>query len=130
MILVFDTSILIDIENRNKDVILKIKEMSKLYTTPAMITFINYFEVFHGITNKSPSKKEKAEAFLEIFNMMQPTKQTARILSKLKEKYDKIGKPISLTDFIIAAQVIENDALLLTRDRDFEKIEEMNKVII
>jgi len=56
--------------------------------------------------------------------------KTSDILSDLKLKYEKKGLSFSLSDLLIAAQVIENDLILVTRDRDFEGIRELKKIIL
>ena len=128
--LILDTSVLIDLENKKTETLSKLKNLSKLYPSPPRITFMNYFEFLHGIMQKNVAKKETAVAFIELFEMLQPTKKTAKILSDLKEKYDKKGKPLPLADFLIASQAIENSGFLVTKDKDFESIEEVNRIFI
>lgn len=77
--------------------------------------------------NKSKNYDEKA-SFLNKFNMLRTTKRTAEILSDLKIKYDLHGKTFSLADLYIASQVIENNLVLITLDKDFSSIEELNKI--
>lgn len=125
MNLIFDTSIIIDIERGNKDTIDKIRELKDLYPAPAKITFISYFEFVHGIRNKMPKNKQKAIAFIEEFSVIQTTKATANNLSLLKNKYE-----LPLADLLIASQVIETNNILVTKDNDFKNIEEMNKILI
>ena len=48
----------------------------------------------------------------------------------MKYKYDKKGETLPLADFLIASQVIENNMLLVTADKDFDKIEELRKIVI
>ena len=52
MNLIFDTSIIIDIERGNKETINSIKELKDLYPAPAKITFITYFEFLYGLRGK------------------------------------------------------------------------------
>lgn len=130
MNLIFDTSILIELERKNKNVIDKIKEYIELYPAPAKITFITYFEFYYGIQNKNIKNKEKAMAFVNRFNMLRTTKKTAEILSGLKQNQENNGEMLPLADLLIASQVIENDGLLLTLDHDFSKIKELNKIIL
>ena len=125
MNLIFDTSIIIDIERGNKDTIDKIRELKDLYPAPAKIMFISYFEFVHGIRNKMPKNKQKAIAFIEEFSVIQTTKATANNLSLLKNKYE-----LPLADLLIASQVIETNNILVTKDNDFKNIEEMNKILI
>jgi len=130
MTLVLDTSILIDIERRKEVTLEKLRQIILIHQQPAKITFVNQFEFLLGIKEREPKNKEKAIAFLNQFLGINTTKLTAGILSDLKYKYDKIGKNLSLTDLLIASLVIENNMVLLTKDKDFEKIEELKKIII
>ena len=125
MYLIFDTSILIDLERENKRTIHLISEIKKSYLIPPKITFITYCEFLHGIRKRSPENKAQAEAFLGLFEMLVLTKKTATCLSQLKSKYG-----LDLADLLIASQVFESNAILVTKDKDFEKITEIEKIFI
>ncbi|MEK6898818.1 MAG: type II toxin-antitoxin system VapC family toxin [Nanoarchaeota archaeon] len=125
MYLVLDTSILIDIERAYIGTIEKIRELKKTYPAPAKISFISYFEFIVGLKEKSEKNKEKSSAFIEKFDMMQTNKSTANYLAHLKNAYE-----LPLADLFIAAQTIENNAILVTKDKDFEQITELNKIIL
>lgn len=130
MTLALDTSALIEIEKGNKYAVDKIEELSKLHPLPAKLPFITYFEFIYGISEKSPKNKEKLIAFIEKFLVIQTTNSTAQILSQLKHRYDSKGIAISLSDLFIAAQAIENNLTLVTKDRHFECIEELQKIML
>lgn len=130
MTLVFDTSVLVDIEKNNKEIINKIEKLSETYKIPAQIPFITYYEFLRGLKIRKPEKYQELLGFLNEFNMLKITKKTANILSDLKIKYDSLGMPLSLADLLIASQVIENNLILVTKDRDFEKINEIKKIIL
>ena len=125
MNLIFDTSILIDIERKNKETISKIEELKDMYPTQAKIGFISYFEFLLGLKDKSINNKEKSKEFIEKFNVLQTTKNTADNLVILKQKYE-----LPLADLLIASQTLENNGILITKDKDFEQIKEMNKIIL
>ncbi len=130
MNLIFDTAILINIQNREPNTLEKLKELSKIYQGTGQITFMVYFEFLFGLREKSLENKEKALAFINNFECLQTTKVTANILSDLRHKYDKIGKSLPLADLLIASQVIENNGTLITSDKDFDRIEELNKIFV
>lgn len=130
MTLVFDTSILIRLEKNDKIVTNRISEIVKVDSAPAVITFMSYFEFYHVLRAKSPKNKEHALLFLDKFHCMHTTKETARILSALKETYDKAGKSFSLADYLIASQAIENNLTLVTTDKQFNEIKELKKIIL
>ncbi|MBI2671469.1 type II toxin-antitoxin system VapC family toxin [Candidatus Woesearchaeota archaeon] len=130
MTLVLDTSILIDLERKNSETINKLKNFIEIHQSPAKITFINEFEFLFGVKEKNIKNKEKSISFLYNFDILPTTGKTATILSNLKYKYDKNGIAISLADLLIASMVIENNFVFLTKDKDFEKITELNKIIL
>ncbi len=124
MTLVFDTSIIIELERGNKEVIEKLEELKRVHPAPPKISFMSYFEFLYGLRKKSPKNKIKSEELLQLFETIQTTNSTASFLLTLKDKYE-----LSLTDLFIASQVMENDYVLITKDRNFERIEEIKKVI-
>lgn len=130
MTLAIDTSVIIDIENRKSVTIEKLRELSEAHPAPASVAFISYYEFIFGLHVKSPKNKEKSIAFIEMFHFLEPTKKTADILSDLRHKYEKQGKKFSLSDLLIAAQVMENSMTLVTSDKKFREIEEIRKIII
>ena len=130
MILVLDTSILIDMHRRNRKTLDALKKISAQYPYPAKITVFNSFEFIVGMLDLSVKKHQKALALMANFKILNTTDRSADIFAKLKKKYDKKGEKISLIDLLIAGIVIENNLTLVTKDRDFERIEELKKIII
>ncbi len=130
MTLVLDTSILIALERKDKETLSKLEAITEKYKSPPSITFINLFEILLGIKLRQPRRYKEAIEFLERFDVLNTTDETAKILAEIKIKYDKKGVILPLADLIIASLVIENKMILLTKDKDFEKIEELKKEII
>src|SRR3989344_4254560 len=125
MTLIFDTSILVDLDRGRINTIKKIEDLRKMYPLPATIGFIAYFEFLLGLKDKSIKNKEKSKEFIEKFNVLQTTKNTADKLVELKRKYE-----LPLADLLIASQVLENNGILITKDNDFKAINEIEKIII
>lgn len=130
MSLAIDTSILIPLEKGDKTITQRMVDLRKTYPSPPSITFINYFEFLCGIQERNPKNKSEALSFIELFSLLNTTKNTAIILSGLKAKYDKIGKSFSLSDLLIASQAIENNMTLVTKDKQFEEITELQKIML
>ncbi len=128
--LVFDTSVIIAIEKNNKETAKEISKLSKIYTGQPQITFVTYHEFLFGVKNRSPKNQSKALDFLNNFNCLSASKETAQIMTDLRQKYNKKGVEINLADLIIASQVKENKMTLVSRDKIFEKIDEIDKIII
>ena len=125
MNLIFDTSILIDLEKGKAESIAKIKELCILYPSTAYLSFVAYTEFLYGLRKKSLKNKEKARAFLEKFNVLHTTNKTAGIIVDLQIKHE-----LPLADLFIAAQAIEHDCILVTKDKDFQMIKELNKIFV
>ena len=125
MNLAFDTSVLIDLEKGKAETINAVNELRMLYSSPVFISFATCVEFLYGIKERSVKNKDKARAFLEKFVVLHTTNRTADIIVDLQAKYE-----FPLADLFIAAQAIENNFLLVTKDRDFETIKEVQKIII
>ena len=130
MSLAFDTSILIQLERKNPEIIREMEKIISSYPTPPQLPFISYYEFIMGLKIKMPKDYEKKFAFVNKFNILKTSKKTAEILAELRIKYEKTGISFPLADLFIAAQSLENHLILVTRDRDFEKIEELKKIIL
>lgn len=129
MIITLDTSILIDLEQAIPETIEKLKRLSAIHHAPAHLTFISYFEFYFGIMGRSPKNLQKAYEFLQKFPVLQPTKRTAELLAKLRRDHEKKGHTLPLADLLIATQVQEHNLLLVTKDSDFQRFDEIQKVI-
>ena len=68
--------------------------------------------------------------FINKFNCLKASGITAQILAELKNKYEKKGIMLGLADLIIASHAKEYNMVLVTQDRDFEKIDEISKIIL
>lgn len=130
MAIILDTSILIDIQRKEKITLRRLEEIYESHLELPKVTFISYFEFYEGLIEKDIRKRDMLIAFINKFVCLSASHSTARILANLRHKYEKKGIVIGLADLIIAAQVIENNGVLITKDGVFEKIEEMNKIIL
>src|SRR3989344_897568 len=130
MTLAFDTSVIIDIQKKNEKTIKKIEELSLRHQEPTPMLFMVYTEFKRGLYKRSKKLQEEIEIWFEELPFLAPTKRTAEIIVGLREKYDKKGEPIPLADLIIASQIKEKELILVTKDKIFNKIEEIQKIII
>ncbi|MSR86480.1 type II toxin-antitoxin system VapC family toxin [Candidatus Woesearchaeota archaeon] len=130
MILALDSSILIDLEQNNKETVHRLQQIVEKHQSPACIPFIVYFELYYGTIDRIDKNKEKALHFLQKFPLLQPTQKTAKILAEMKKKYETEGTPFSLADIFIASQVKEHGLLLITKDKAFLKIKDIEKIIL
>ena len=68
--------------------------------------------------------------FINEFKCLKASSMTAQILAELKNKYEKKGITMGLADLIIASHTIEGNFVLVTNDKAFEKVDEINKIIL
>ncbi len=130
MSLVFDTSILIAIERGDKEAINELESLYKSYPSSPQLTFVSFFEYLTGLKIRKNKSFQTNLIFLKKFNILHTTNSSAEILSDLKIKYDKKGIALSLADLLSASIIIDNNLVLVTKDKDFEKIEELKKIIL
>lgn len=127
--LLLDTSILI--RQQKGDVIVRksLSSLSKHFPAKPSVAFINIFEYFMGIKQLTKRKNE-AIKFLENFDIINTTENTAEVMASLRFKYDNVGIHLSLADLIIASLAIENNMTLVTSDKDFQNIKELKLELI
>ncbi|GEM_PF-579593 len=130
MTLLLDTSVLIAIQRKEKGITEKIDELKKNHLRPASISFISYFEFYIGILDKNVKNKQINLEFINKFNCLKASSITAEILAELKDKYEKKGIIIGLADLIVASHAKENNMTLVTMDKNFEKIDEIRKIVL
>lgn len=127
MTFLLDTSVLIDAENKHGRTMGFLRELRSRYPLfPVTVPFMVYFEFYHGLRNKPQSLAARSLAFLEVLKIILPTQRTARLLSQLRHKYPAHG----LSDMLIAAQVIEQDGVLVTSDKGFQNVSELRIILL
>lgn len=84
------------------------------------ISIINEMEVYSGI-NLTNKEKENIDDFLVNLKVININNSIKERTIKLRQKYK-----IKLPDAIIAATSIENNIPLLSADKDFDKIQELD----
>ncbi len=130
MPLVFDTSVIISLEKQDRTIISRLQELSRKHQGIPQASFITYFEFQMGIKNRSPRNQSAAMEFLRNFRCLPATQKTSEILADLKYKYDRKGVALSLAELIIASQSKEANMTLVTKDKTFAAIEEIQRVIL
>src|SRR4030043_298493 len=123
--LIFDTSVLIDIE-RSSGEVYEIVEGRE--TEPFGISVITVSELLHGVHRADSEKRRiKREAFvekiIELFPIYPFDLSAARIYAGVWAKLAKSGISIGAHDLIIASTAISLGFSVITSDmRDYEKI--------
>ncbi len=130
MSFLLDTDVLIEIENNNKDLILKVNRLRSAPQEELYISIFTYVEYYFGAREKSERNKEKARQRLEMYNLLNTSSRTAEIFCDLFHTLLEKGKPIPQFDVFIAACAIEHNLTLITKDHHFKEIERLKSIIL
>ena len=127
--IVLDTNILIEFEAHNVELIKFLQNLTKKFPSRPYITSANYSEFIYGFIKESPKKQEKAIEFLEDYKLLNTSKNSSRLLAKIKYELEKKGKMIPIFDVLIASIVMDKKAMLITFDEHFKNIEGLEVII-
>jgi len=127
--IVLDTNILIEFEAHNAELIKFLQNLTKRFLSKPYITSANYSEFLYGFIKESPKKQEKAIEFLEEYKLLNTSKNSSRLLAKIKYELEKKGKMIPIFDVLIASIVMDKKAMLITFDEHFKNIEGLEVII-
>lgn len=127
--LVLDTNILIEIEAHNLKLLLFLQKLLQKYPTKPYITAPTYSEFLYGFLLHSFKKKEKGIEFLEAYEILHTSKNSARLLAEIKYVLEKQGEMIPVFDILIASIVMDRNATLLTMDTHFKKIKGLHSIL-
>jgi predicted nucleic acid-binding protein len=127
--IVLDTNILIEFEAHNLELIKFLQNLTKKFPSRPYITSANYSEFLYGFIKESPKKQEKAIEFLEDYKLLNTSKNSSRLLAKIKYELEKKGKMIPIFDVLIASIVMDKKAMLITFDEHFKNIEGLEVII-
>lgn len=122
--IIFDTSILVEILNGSE---IGIKTIKELDYDIRCTTTISTYELELGIKEKEINKLKSLLDDLEILNFdIDSSRESAKIEKKLKKE----GKLINKMDILIAGICKKHNAKLITLDLDFLKIENIDVKIM
>ena len=130
MKIVLDTSVYIDFAEGRPEVVDIIAVRSEELLLPSIVLG----ELFYGFTKgrRSGYNEEKLRGFITaldvaILNVNEDVaRKYALVFSSLKQK----GTPIPVNDVWIAACCMNAGGTLLTRDRHFEQVDQIDKIIL
>lgn len=120
--LLLDTNSIVALLNKNYKVIEAIDSADNIF-----ISGINELE-FKSFSNLSLNDVELFDAFVSDINVLDV--QTSNIVLKNKIVEIRNTYKLKLPDAIIAASAIINNAVLVTADKGFKKVEELQLKII
>ena len=84
-------------------------------------------ELHYGVEKSSAIEKnrEALGLFLTAFEILDFDTTAAEEYGRIRSSLEKIGKPIGSIDMLIAAHALSQDLILVTHDRDFERISKL-----
>lgn len=119
--ILIDTNVLRRASDDYEPVLKKLHDSDFILLSPIVIG-----ELIYGYKkgNKESKNKRYLESFVEKndIKVLKITQETADIYANIRYQLEKKGKPIPTNDIWIAAQAMENGAVLITYDQHFEDI--------
>jgi len=87
------------------------------------------FEVLRGSVRAGDERFDRAVAFLRTLTVLELTLEGTIAAGKLDGDRHAAGEPLGPRDTLVASAARENGATLVTRDRDFEQIPNLDIVL-
>lgn len=118
-----DTSVIIGLLRGEKEIEELVAEEENFCTC-----FPVQFELYRGtkIARRTEKGEKEVESLLNELENLEAGKESAKKVAELREKYSEIN----IFDLMIAGICIANNSEIITKDEDFEKIEEIDAQII
>lgn len=120
MRLLLDSSVLIDVLRRKhgrRELLAELARAGHALATTAL----NVAEVYAGVR---PGEEEQTAAFLDALECYELTRREGELAGKLKSKWSRKGRTLTLADTIVAAIALERGCSLMTDNRrDFPMAE-------
>lgn len=122
---VLDTSIVIDYLKGERVVIEKADKYSKF--GDAAITFITEYEL---LKYKGDKVSRTINELIETFLIYHSDDKAAVFAAAIYRELERKGRMINENDILIAGICLSNNETLLTRDADFEMVDNKNIIVI
>src|SRR3989338_4694107 len=116
---VIDSSILIEVENGNEEIINSLHQLRKTPFSELYITIFTFCEYYYGVMERSQENKEKVKQRLLQYEILNTSVESASHFCELFSALKKKGKSLPQFDTFIAAITIEQQGVLVTGDSDF-----------
>ena len=127
---IFDTSIIIDIRRGNSSLGKYLKQNLDLSGAKPHITLMTFSEYYFGAIPAGERGKSDCIEFLNIFDHLSISKNAAILFAELTYNYKKKGISFGTMDLLNASIAVDQNMIFVTRDKIFEEIRELKKIII
>jgi tRNA(fMet)-specific endonuclease VapC len=117
-----DTNIIIDLFQGQVEIADKITKSKAVYIPIPVLG-----ELYLGAENSSRKLHHirQIEALLKVITLLNTSERTAEVYSKIKARLKEKGTPIPENDIWIAALAKEHDLPVVTRDKHFSNIPDL-----
>ena len=130
MRLILDTNIYSDYAEGKFDVVDIIAQKAREICFPTIVLG----ELYYGFGKSSRKKlnEDKIEKFIKLFHVeiIQVDENVSRKYALIYQYLEKKGCKIPINDVWIAACCMADGGTLLTRDRHFDNVEQIDKIVI
>ena len=94
------------------------------------VSAISVAELYEGVFRATdPEEAERVlKGFLSEVTVLVVDEEIGRVFGQERAKLRQVGTPMSDLDLLIAATALRHDLTLLTADRDFERVENLNTI--
>lgn len=123
-----DTSVYVEIEQGLDKTISQVDSILTKHPGTISICSPVYSEIYYGLL-KIKNNQLKLEK-LNTLPLVQTTKKSSKILSLIKQDLEKKGLMIPVMDMIIASIAKDIGAILLTKDKHFTNINDLNVIFL
>ena len=123
-----DTNVLVDAFKARLDIPTTIQHSEAVFVSEIVLG-----EFKAGLNNSASGRKQREalDAFLRLPNVVEITltPATTDLYAKVFRSLREAGRPIPVNDIWLAAQALEHGAVLVSRDRHFEAVANLQTLI-
>ncbi len=94
---------------------------------PVTFSSINSFEIIYG---SRETEKDKIASVMQNARVLSFDYESSVIGADISRELKKTGKTVEPLDIFIAAVAIKNDLIIITLDKDFERIPNLKAIVI
>ena len=128
---VIDTSVLIEIENDNKQIIEKlISEIKDYESSTFYITYFCFCEFYYGHIKKNIKNKKRIIKELNKYNLLNTTMNSGILFCEIMNELRQKGRPIPVFDILSSSVAIDNNLCLITLDKHFKEIPQLKAIVL
>ncbi len=123
--ILLDTNVCIAVINGRPASVLQRLRRSDPRRTQSRVSAISIFELRFGVAKsaRSTANGEALDAFLQSLGVLSFDEEDARIAGNIRAELERAGRPIGPYDYLIAAQAIRHELVLITaNEKEFSRV--------